>query len=149
MRPQHKHAVLSCSDLFASTMQISFCFSSLDARLLKNERMCAVKEKEMVIYEWIIRSEVWPSIWLYSTQSETSGWDLQFSFLWRIICISEDNFQGCVGVDKCVPLGLTSANSSATGDLTYGLVYNLQVMFLAILVDTKCITPVTAFHSDH
>ena len=149
MHPQHKHAFLLCFNLFATTMQISFCLPSPDARLLKNKRMCAVKEKGMVIYEWIIRSGLWPSIWFYFTQSETSSWDLQFSFLQRIICIREANLQGCVGVAKYVPLGLISANSFATGDLTQGLVYDLQVIFLAILVDTNGISPVTAFDSDH
>lgn len=148
MYPQHKHAFLSCFNLFATTMQISFCLPSPDPRLLKNEKMCAVNEKGMVIYEWLIRSGVWPSIGLYFTWSESSSWDLQFSFLQRIICIREDNLQGYVGVAKYVPLGLTSPSSFATGDLTQGLVYNLQTIFLAILVDTNGISAVTRFDSD-
>lgn len=135
-------------------------FSSLSVNLLqvwKSKSMCAVKEKRMFFYEWIIRSGVWPTIRLYFTQSETfvvtffetSSWNLQFPYLQGIICIREDNLQGCVGVAKYVPLRLTSAKSFATGDLTQGLAYNLQIIFLAILVDTKRISPVAAFDSDH
>lgn len=142
MHLQHKQVFLLCFNLFATTMQISFCLPSPNVRLLKNERMCAVKEKKMVIYEWIIRSGVLPSIWLYFTQSETSSWVLQFSFPWRIICIREGNLSGCVGVDKYLPLSLTSANSFVTGDLTQGLVCNLQIIFLDVLVDTKEISSV-------
>lgn len=79
----------------------------------------------MVIYEWIIRPGVWPGM-LYFAQSETSSWDLQFSYLQSI---REDNLEGHVGVAENVPLGLTSANAFVTRDLTQGLEHNFFYLY--------------------
>lgn len=95
--------------------------------------------------------------WLFMSESLGQGYCLMydyilvlwFSFPQRILCIREDNLSGCARVDKYLPLGLTSEDSFVTGDLTQGLVCNLQIIFLAVFVDTKGILPLTPFDSDH